>query len=78
MSRPRLSVGGLMALVAYVGFGVAALHNADPFWASASFTIAIGAVSIAPVGALGDRQILFYLRTFGIWLDDNVVLRQCR
>jgi hypothetical protein len=51
MSRPRLSVGGLMALVAYVGFGVAALRNADPSWASASFTNAIGAISIAPVGA---------------------------
>jgi hypothetical protein len=55
MIWPRLSVAGSMALVALVGFGLAAPHNADPFWASASFTIALGAFSIAPVGAFSRR-----------------------
>jgi hypothetical protein len=47
MSRPRLSLAGLLALVLYIGFGVAALRNADRFWASATFTLAIITLSIA-------------------------------
>jgi hypothetical protein len=36
-----------MTIVLAVGFGFAALRNADRFWASAAFTLAIAAISIA-------------------------------
>jgi hypothetical protein len=41
MTRPRLTIAQLMTLILLVGFGTAALHNANQFWASATYTIAI-------------------------------------
>jgi hypothetical protein len=44
-----------MTIVLYIGFGFAALRNADPFWASASFTVAIFSISGALVGAIARK-----------------------
>jgi len=52
MTRPRLTIAQLMALILYVGLGFAALRNADVFWASTTFTVAIITVSVALVGAI--------------------------
>jgi hypothetical protein len=52
MSRLRFTLAQLMALVILVGFGFAALRNANEFWASATYTLAFVLVSIAPLGAL--------------------------
>ena len=54
MKRPRirLTIAGLMAIVLFVGVGFAALRNADAFWASVTFTLALIAVSGAVVGAI--------------------------
>ena len=51
MSRPRITIAQTMAIVLYIGFSFAALRNADDFWASATFTVAIITVSAALVGA---------------------------
>jgi hypothetical protein len=55
MSRPRLTIAQSMAIVLYVGFGFAALRNADDFWASVTFTLAIITVSVAFVGAFARK-----------------------
>jgi hypothetical protein len=47
----RFTIAQSMAMVLYVGFGFAALRNADDLWASATFTLAIAMVSLAFVGA---------------------------
>ena len=41
MTRPRLTIAQLMTVILLVGFGFAALRNADDFWASATYTLAI-------------------------------------
>ncbi len=41
MTRPRLTIGQLMTLILLIGFGFAALRNANEFWASAMHTLAI-------------------------------------
>jgi hypothetical protein len=51
MTRPRATIAQLMAAVLYVAFGIAALRNADGFWASATFTVAVVTLSIALVAA---------------------------
>ncbi len=43
----RFTIAQLMVLVFFVGVGFAALRNANEFWASAMFTVAIITVSIA-------------------------------
>jgi hypothetical protein len=55
MSRLRFTLAQLMAVVLYFGFGFAALRNADDFWASATFTLAISAISVAFVAAFARR-----------------------
>src|SRR5262249_7985959 len=45
----------LMAIVFYVGFGFAALRNANRIWASAAFTLAFLMVSVASLGALARK-----------------------
>jgi hypothetical protein len=52
MTRLRFTLAQLMAIVLYVGFGFAALRNADEFWASATSTLAIVSISAALVGAI--------------------------
>jgi hypothetical protein len=44
-----------MAIVLFIGFGFAALRNADEFWASATFTLAIVTISAAGVGAIARK-----------------------
>jgi hypothetical protein len=55
MTRPRITIAGLMAIVLYVAVGFAALRNADAFWASATLSLAILSVSVALAGALACR-----------------------
>jgi hypothetical protein len=52
MNRLRFTIAQSMAIVLYVGFGFAALRNADDLYASATFTLAVTMVSLAFVGAL--------------------------
>ena len=78
MNRLRLTIANLMIVVLYVGLGFAALRNANEFWASATFTLAILAVSTAVVvaGARKGRARMTWLgfAVFGgasllIWLS---------
>jgi hypothetical protein len=55
MSRLRFTLAQLMALVVYLGFGFASLRNADPFWAGATYTLAIIMIAAAPLGAFARR-----------------------
>ena len=55
MTRLRFSIAQLMALVIYLGFGFASLRNADPFWASATYSLAIITIAAAPVAAFARR-----------------------
>jgi hypothetical protein len=45
-----------MAIVLYSAFGFAALRNADRFWASATFSLAVISVLVAVVGAFGSKK----------------------
>ena len=51
MNRLRFSLAQLMAIVLYLGFGFAALRNADEFWACAANTLAIISIAAALVCA---------------------------
>jgi hypothetical protein len=51
MTRLRFTLAQLMAIVLYLGFGFAALRNADEFWESAAATLAIILIAAALVGA---------------------------
>jgi hypothetical protein len=51
MSGFRFSIAQLMAVVLYLGFAFAALRSANPFWASATFSLAIVLFSVASVAA---------------------------
>jgi hypothetical protein len=77
MTRLRLTITQLMAVVLYFGFGLAALRNANDFWASATFTVAIAAISLALVGALARkgraRMIWAGIAVFG-WVYLLIVL----
>jgi hypothetical protein len=52
MTRFRFTLAPLMAIVLFIGFGFAALRNADAFWTRATYTLALLMISIAPLGAL--------------------------
>jgi hypothetical protein len=51
MTRLRFTLAQLMGIVLYLGFGFAALRNADEFWASATYTLATILIAVALVGA---------------------------
>jgi hypothetical protein len=55
MTRLRFTLAQLMVLVLVLGFGFAALRNADHYWANATYTIAILSVSTALLGAIVRR-----------------------
>jgi hypothetical protein len=55
MSRLRFTIAQMMAVVLLVGFGFAALHNANGVWASATYTLAIVMIAAALVGAFVRR-----------------------
>jgi hypothetical protein len=59
MTRLHFTLAQLMAIVLYLGFGFAALRNADDFWASATFTVAIISISTALVGAIARKVGLY-------------------
>jgi hypothetical protein len=52
MTRLRYTIAQSMAIVLAVGFGLAALRNADAFWASATYTLAITMLAAALVGCI--------------------------
>ena len=52
MPRLRFTLAALLAIVLFLGFGFAALRNADAFWASATYMLALLMVAVAPLGAL--------------------------
>ena len=52
MSWTRFSIAGLMGVVLFTALGFAALRNANAFWASATFTVAVVMVSLALLGAI--------------------------
>jgi hypothetical protein len=51
MTRLRFTLAQLMGIVLDLGFGFAAMRNADPFWASATYTLATILIAVALVGA---------------------------
>jgi hypothetical protein len=56
MSRLRFTLAQLICVVILIGFGFAALRNADESWSSATFSLAILAVSVALAGACSRRD----------------------
>lgn len=56
MIRPyRYNIAGLMAFVVCVGFGLAALRNADPYWGTGTYNVAFLSLSVATVYAIVGR-----------------------
>lgn len=55
MQRPRVSIAGLMGLVVLVSIAFAALRNPTTLWASIIFTLTVGLLSAAIVGAILGR-----------------------
>jgi hypothetical protein len=55
MTRLRFTLAQLMAVVLFLGFGFAALRNADAFWASAAYTLAIILLAGSLVGAFARK-----------------------
>src|SRR5437868_3875327 len=55
MTNLRFTLAQLMAIMLYLGFGFAARRNADDYWASATFTVAIISISAALVGAIARK-----------------------
>lgn len=51
MTRLRFNLAQVMASVLFIGFGFAALRNADGLYASAAFALALLTVSVALAGA---------------------------
>lgn len=56
MTRLRFNLAQLMAIVLFIGFGFAALRNADALYASAAFSLAALTVSVAIAGACSREQ----------------------
>jgi hypothetical protein len=56
MTRLRFTLAQSMATVLYLGFGFAALRNADELWASATYTLAIVLIAAALVGAFARSE----------------------
>jgi hypothetical protein len=57
MTRLRFTLAQSMAILFYLGFGFAALRNADDLWASATYTLAITMIATALVGAFARRGV---------------------
>src|SRR4051812_29116963 len=55
MSRPRVSIAGLMGVVLFIGVGFAALKGASRLWASALFTLTLAVLLGASLGAVARR-----------------------
>jgi hypothetical protein len=85
MRHLRISIGGLMALVILAGVGFAALRSASELGASLLFTLALGLLATAILGAMfrRGRQQAFWagfalfglgsmLLGFGPWADTAI------
>lgn len=55
MTRLRLTIAQLMTVILFVGFGFAALRNANQLWASATYTIAIISILAALLFAFANK-----------------------
>ncbi len=55
MTPKRVSIAGLMGFVVVVAVGLVALKQADPTWASACFTIAVGTLTVGIFRAVFGR-----------------------
>lgn len=55
MTRHRLTIAQLMTLILLIGLGFAALRNANEFWASATYTLAIISILAAALGAFARK-----------------------
>ena len=86
MSRLRITLAQLMAIVLFIGFGFAALRSASALWASAVFTLTVAVLSAAILGAMARRGRarmtwagfalfgwIYFGTTFGPWADGNGV-----
>src|SRR4051812_28823571 len=86
MRAPRISIAGLMALIALLGVTFSALHAVTEFWASAMLTLALAASAVALLGRLSARgtdkvtwtgYLIFgtgYLAIcVGPWCDEHVM-----
>src|SRR4051794_8890980 len=59
MRRPHISIAHLLLVVLFCGVALGALRAASAVWASALFTLATGALLVAPLGIIyrrGRRQ----------------------
>ena len=85
MLRPRLSIAALMGFIFVIGVGLAAFRYPNKLWASFFFSIAIGAMVIASMGAVFHRGLpqkfwagyalcgwLYLLLNFGPWFEHEV------
>lgn len=84
MNRPRISIRAIMALVIFMALGSAALRSASPLWASAIFTLTLGVLATAVLGALFSRPsrpfwtrfalfgLGYLMLVFGPWFGDSV------
>jgi hypothetical protein len=51
VARPRISIRAFLALILFIGVGIAALRGATAIWASVMILAALGAICAATVGA---------------------------
>ncbi len=85
MTRPRVSIAGLMAVVLFCGIGIAAVRSASPLWAGVVVTATLGVMASAILGAIfrqGERRAFWvgfalfgwgYLTlAFGPWFATEV------
>jgi len=85
MIRPRLSIAALMGFIFIFGVGLAAFRYTNKLWASFFFSLAIGAMVIASLGAVFHRGLpqrfwagyaicgwLYLVMNFGPWFEYEV------
>jgi hypothetical protein len=56
MSRPRLSLSGLMVLIFVVGVGIAALRDASETWAGIVLLLTLGLLAVSILGVVYRRE----------------------
>src|SRR4051794_13913299 len=52
MTRPRISLAGLMALVLFAGVGIAGLRNASETWAGVTVLFTLGLLAASLLGII--------------------------
>src|SRR5215831_4719880 len=66
-NRYRTSIAGLMALVLFVGLSLAALRNADRYWAAGTYTLAFLALSAAVCAIVGQGAVRSFAIGFAVF-----------